>query len=86
MTLHTMTSSTYAVGDRVILNSDELGNLAGIIKTVTQWGMSGKIVHYRVDTIHGPMPAWGRDLAPAGNVVVLRHRMDTLPSEMDVLP
>lgn len=75
---------TFAKGDHVILVSDELGNLAGEITTVTQWGMSGKIVHYRVETIHGPIRAWGRELYPADNVVVLRHSMDTLPCEMEV--
>lgn len=77
-------TATYAKGDRVILVSDELGNVAGTIETVTQWGMSGMIVNYHVETIHGTLTAWGRDLAPAGNVMMLRHTLDTLPSEMDV--
>ena len=76
----------FAPGDRVIYASDEFGNLAATVGDHISFGRGGFITAYRIETIHGPMIAFARKLAPAGNVTVLRPTMDTLPSEMDVLP
>ena len=73
----------YAVGDRVILVWAER-NLLGTITRVTQWGRGGMIVYYRIKTIRGLVTAQARDLVPADNVIMLRHSLDTAPSEMDV--
>ena len=74
----------FTVGDRVIYQSDEFGYLAAKVGDAITFGRGGFITAYRIETIHGPMIAFARKLAPGDNVTMLRHSLDTLPSEMDV--
>ena len=81
MTIHNI---EFRRGKPVILLSDKLGTVEAVVTGVGWTGGPHGQPRYFLDTIFGPLTAYGYELASGDNVTVLHQPVsDTAPCELE---